>query len=185
MDAINLMMEEHKYILRGLKVFRRMSVEILNGKDVDFDGFDKMINFVRNYADKHHHNKEEIVLFKKIEEELGKEEAKGPLSGMYIEHTMGRLYIKTLEEAILRVKNGDNDSKVDIIANSVCYADLLSSHIEKEDKVFYTFARRALSDGAIKELNESCEIIEKAAGDLNLQEKYINELEEMERKLGI
>jgi len=55
MDAINLMMDEHKYILRGLKLFRKLSVEILNSKDVDFISFEKMILFVRNYADKHHH----------------------------------------------------------------------------------------------------------------------------------
>ena len=107
MDAINLMMEEHQYILRGLKIFRRLSVEILNSNTVDFLSFEKMISFVRNYADKHHHNKEEVVLFKKMETQLGEKMVKGPLSGMYIEHDLGRQHMKILEEALLRVKDGD------------------------------------------------------------------------------
>jgi len=71
MDAIDLMMDEHKYILRGLKIFRKLSLEILKSDSVDFASFEKMILFVRNFADKHHHNKEEVVLFKKMETQLG------------------------------------------------------------------------------------------------------------------
>ncbi len=184
MDAIDLMMDEHKYIFRGLKLFRKLSVEILNSNTVDFVSFEKMILFVRNYADKHHHNKEEIVLFKKMETQLG-DMVKGPLSGMYIEHDLGRQHIKLLEEALLRVKNGDLDSRVDIIANSVCYSDLLTRHIEKEDKLIYTFARRKLSQVDIEDVNVSCEKLESQATKNQLQKEYIDVLEMLERKYDI
>ncbi|MFT5875288.1 MAG: hemerythrin-like domain-containing protein [Clostridium sp.] len=182
MDAIELMIDEHKNILRGLKLFRKLSVEILNSNTVDFLSLEKMILFVRNYADKHHHNKEEVVLFKKMETQLGNM-VKGPLSGMYIEHDLGRQHIKLLEEAILRVKNGDLDSRVDIIANSICYADLLTRHIDKEDKLIYTFARRSLSQVDMDDVNESCENIELEATKNQLQNEYIGVLEELEKKL--
>ena len=185
MDAINLMMDEHKYILRGLKLFRKLSIEILNGNPVDFISFEKMISFVRNYADKHHHNKEEVVLFKKMETQLGDNIVKGPLSGMYIEHDLGRQHMKLLEEALLRVKDGYLDSRVDIIANAVCYTDLLTRHIEKEDKLIYTFARRALSQVDMESVNKSCEEIEVNATNDGLQNIYIDALEELERKYGI
>jgi len=182
MDAIDLMMDEHKYIMRGLKLFRKLSVEILNTNTVDFADFEKMILFVRNYADKHHHNKEEVVLFKKMETQLGEKMVKGPLSGMYIEHDLGRQHIKLLEEALLRVKNGDLDSQVDIIANSICYADLLTRHIDKEDKLIYSFARRALSEVDMEDVNLSCENLELEATNNQLQKKYIGVLEELEKK---
>ena len=185
MDAIDLMMEEHKYISRGLKVFRKLSIEILNTNTVDFTSFEKMILFVRNYADKHHHNKEEVVLFKKMETQLGEKMVKGPLSGMYIEHDLGRQHIKLLEEALLRVKNGDSESQVDIIANSICYSDLLTRHIEKEDKLIYTFARRALNKADIDDINVSCEELESLATKNNLQKQYIDVLEMLEKKHGI
>jgi hemerythrin-like domain-containing protein len=182
MNAIDLMMDEHKYIMRGLKLFRKLSVDILNTNTVDFDDFEKMILFVRNYADKHHHNKEEVVLFKKMEDKLGQKMVKGPLSGMYIEHDLGRQHIKLLEEALLRVKNGDLDSQVDVIANSVCYADLLTRHINKEDTLIYNFARRALSEVDMESVNISCDLIEAAANKNQLQNKYIGVLEELEKK---
>jgi len=184
MDAIDLMMDEHKYILRGLKLFRKLSLEILNSNTVDFESFEKMILFVRNFADKHHHNKEEVVLFKKMESQLG-DKVKGPLSGMYIEHDLGRQHIRLLEEALLKVKNGDLDSRVDLIANSVCYSDLLTRHIEKEDKLIYTFARRSLSKADIEDVNASCEKIESQATENNLQNEYITVLEQLERKYNI
>jgi len=46
MDAINLMMDEHKNILRGLKLFRKLSLEVLKGNSIDFVAFEKMISFV-------------------------------------------------------------------------------------------------------------------------------------------
>jgi len=157
----------------------------LNTNTVDFISFEKMILFVRNYADKHHHNKEEAVLFKKMETQLGEKMVKGPLSGMYIEHDLGRQHIKLLEEALLRVKNGDLDSQVDIIANSICYSDLLTRHIDKEDKLIYTFARRALSQSDMVDINVSCEKLESEATKNNLQKKYIGVLEMIEKKYDI
>lgn len=182
MNAINLMMDEHKYILRGLRVFRKLSLEVLNSNTVDFVAFEKMISFVRNYADKHHHNKEEVILFKKMETQIVNHMAKGPLSGMYIEHDLGRQHMRLLEAALLKVKDGDLDSRVDIIANAVAYTDLLARHIEKEDKVIYSFARRALSQLDIEDVNISCEKIEAEATDHQLQKNYIHILEELEKK---
>ena len=95
-----------------------------------------------------------------METQLGEQMVKGPLSGMYIEHDLGRQHMKLLEGALLKVKNGDLDSRVDIIAKSVCYTDLLTRHIEKEDKLIYTFARRALCEADIEAVDESCKKIE-------------------------
>ncbi|WP_443661363.1 hemerythrin domain-containing protein [Clostridium sp.] len=182
MDAIELMMDEHKYISRGLKIFRKLSIEILRTNTVDFVSYETMISFVRNYADKHHHNKEEVVLFKKMETQLGEKMVKGPLSGMYIEHDLGRQHITLLEEALLRVKAGDLDSQVDIIANSICYSDLLTRHIDKEDKLIYTFARRALSNVDMEDININCEKLESQATENHVQKQYIDALEMLEKK---
>lgn len=182
MDAIQLMMEEHKNIKRALSVIRKISIGVLNGCEVPFEDFNRIIEFVRNYADKHHHNKEEEVLFKKMREDIGEALVEAPITGMLVEHDFGRLFIKNLEDALERVKNGDMDSRVDIIANAVGYSDLLNRHIDKEDKVIYTFARRSLKEDAMKYVNESCEKIEQTAENDKLQNKYISIVEELESK---
>ena len=71
MKAIEIMMEEHRYIERMLKVVRKACYKILQGEDIDYDDFYKIIEFIKNYADGHHHNKEEIFLFNKMVEKLG------------------------------------------------------------------------------------------------------------------
>ncbi|MDP4143733.1 MAG: hemerythrin domain-containing protein [Bacillota bacterium] len=182
MDAIELMMEEHKNIKKALQVIRTMCIGILNGVEVDYEDFNKIIAFVRNYADKHHHNKEEVILFKKMQEEIGEDKVSAPIQGMLIEHDFGRLFMKGLEEAVEKVKAGEQNSRVDVIANAIGYTDLLTRHIDKEDKVIYQFARRSLSNKSIEEVNKSCEQIEMEAENESIQKTYINILEELENK---
>lgn len=181
MDAIVLMMEEHTNIKRVLSVIRKLCIRILNGEFVDYDDFYKIIDFVQNYADKHHHNKEEDILFKKMIADLGNEAAGGPLYGMLAEHDMGRLYIMNLINALELYKNGNSDSRVDIIANSISYADLLNRHIDKEDNAIYKFAQNKLSKDAVKEIEERCREAEVLAKEKNIQDKYLKLINELER----
>jgi Uncharacterized conserved protein len=180
-DAVDLMKEEHEYIKRALQVIRNMSLSILESGEVYYEDFESVIEFIRNYADKHHHNKEEVILFKKMEEQIG-QKVKAPLSGMFIEHDLGRLFISNLEAALQRVKNGYKDSRIDVIANAVVYADLLNRHIDKEDNAIYSFARRSLNAEALEEVNNACSEVEKSAMEKNTQETYIKILKSLEKK---
>ncbi len=46
MDSIKLMMEEHQYILRMLAVVRNACYGILKGSEINYEDFDKMIDFI-------------------------------------------------------------------------------------------------------------------------------------------
>ena len=54
MKAIEIMNEEHKYILRMLQVIRKCCFKILNNEEIIYEDFYKKIDFIRNYADNHH-----------------------------------------------------------------------------------------------------------------------------------
>jgi hemerythrin-like domain-containing protein len=182
MDSIELMVSEHKNIKRMLKVVRAICIKVLDHEEVDIDDFYKIIDFVRNYADKHHHAKEENILFKKMGDELGEKITKGPIAGMFVEHDLGRLYMSNLEEALEKFKNGDKNSRVDIIANCISYTDLLHRHIDKEDTAIYNFARRALSKEGMDQVEASCREVEDTAASQRIQEKYLKLVEEFEKK---
>jgi len=64
MNSIELMIYKHTNILRMLKVVRNACYKILLGDDICYEDFEKMIDFIRSYADAHHHGKEEKFLFK-------------------------------------------------------------------------------------------------------------------------
>lgn len=185
MNTLQLMIDEHKNIKRMLKVMRKASFNILKGDAIDFGDFYEMIDFVRNYADRHHHGKEENMLFNRMLDELGAVAEKLIRHGMFVEHDLGRLYMKDLEVALNKVREGDEEAKIDIIANAVSYTNLLNRHIDKEDSVVYTFAEKNLSAESLAAINEECEKYEIEMSEQKVQDKYISLIEKLENKYNI
>ena len=183
MKSINIMVQEHENIKRMLKVIRKYSYKVLLDKKIDYDDFYKIIDFIRNYADKHHHMKEEKVLFKIMEENLPQFAKNGPITGMLIEHDIARLYILNLEKALDEYKEGNDEKRLDIIANSISYADLLNRHIDKENTALYKFAEKLLPSENKQEVDKQSEKIEKDANEKGIQNKYLKLLKELEEKV--
>lgn len=71
MYGIDLLVQEHKNIIAYTEFMRRLCCDILEGKEVDINAFRECVDFGRNYADKHHHGKEEKILFRHMLEKLG------------------------------------------------------------------------------------------------------------------
>lgn len=180
MNCIELMVEEHKNIKRMLAVIRKYCNRILNGEKVQYEDFFKIIDFVRNYADKHHHGKEELLLFNRMMEELGPTAEKLVRYGMYVEHDLGRLHVQELEAAVKRVIDGDMEARLDVIANAISYTHLLNRHIDKEDGVVYKYAQNNLPKETMNRLEQECLEFEQKATEDKIQEKYSTLLNELE-----
>ena len=180
MKAIEIMNEEHKYILRMLQVIRKCCFKILNNEEIIYEDFYKIIDLIRNYADNHHHKKEEKILFIKMVEELGEPAKKEVNLGMLVEHDLGRLHVRELVAALEKVKAGEEEAKLDVIANAISYTHLLIRHIDKEDRVIYKFAERNLNDEVIKLIDDECENYE--INNEEIKNKYISILEELEKR---
>ena len=97
-----------------------------------------------------------------------------------MEHDLGRLYIKDFSRALENVKNGNEESKLDLIANAISYTHLLERHIDKEDRVIYKYAERELESSILDLVNEEC--IEFELKNNDIKEKSIDILEELERE---
>ncbi|MFW5981292.1 MAG: hemerythrin domain-containing protein [bacterium] len=183
MKSIDLMIEEHRYIKKVLAVARKLSLNILEKNEVDVEAFYMIIDFVRNYADSHHHSKEEDILFKKMTEELGVEVETGPIAKMLNEHQMGRMFMQKLENALQDYKTGEQEARLDIIANTVAYADMLYHHIDKEDEAVYVYGRETLSEEALDEVEYLVKELEAKADEEGVQEKYIDIVNELESRV--
>ncbi|MFZ5989041.1 MAG: hemerythrin domain-containing protein [Bacillota bacterium] len=183
MNCIELMVDEHKNIKRMLVVIRKYCNRILNGDSVKYEDFYKIIDFVRNYADKHHHGKEELLLFNRMMEELGPTAEKLVKYGMNVEHDLGRLHVQELEAAVMRVLEGDMEARLDVIANAVSYTHLLHRHIDKEDGVVYKYAQNNLPKETMNRLEQECISFERRAREEKTQERYLALLSELESQL--
>jgi len=180
--AIEVMMDEHQYILRALKTARQMCKQVMEKGKVETEDFYKFIDFVRNFADKYHHGKEEVILFRLMEAEIGQMAVEGPIRGMLVEHDLGRLYMSRLEKALEDYKEGNKDTMLDIIANTISYTHLLNQHINTEDKTLYPFAQRRLSKTSLKKMNEEVKKMEENDENKKTREKYLAIVEELENK---
>jgi len=183
MNSIDIMVEEHKNVKRMLVVIRKLCYKIIKSDEINYEDFYKVIDFVRNYADKHHHGKEETMLFNRMTEELGAAAQKLVNQGMLVEHDLGRLYMRQLEVAVGKVLEGDDEARVDVIGNAMSYENLLNRHIDKEDNVVYKYAQNNLSKATIEKIEEECEVFEKTPESNAARKKYLKMLADMEEKL--
>lgn len=110
--------DEHKVILRMLKILEKAAQNLEEGKEVKPEGFKKAVDFIRNFADRCHHGKEEDTLFPMMEK-YGIPREGGPLGVMLYEHTLGRNYVKGMAEALEKYEKGDRSSIKKLVENTV------------------------------------------------------------------
>ena len=113
-------------------------------------------------------------------EELGEPAKKAVNQGMLVEHDLGRLHVRELVAALEKVKAGEEEAKLDVIANAISYTHLLTRHIDKEDRVIYKFAERNLKNEVMKFIDIECENYE--INNEEIRNKYISILEELEKR---
>lgn len=175
MNGIDLLLKEHQNILTFTDYLRSICCDILEGKEVDTETFRDCLDFGRTYADKHHHGKEEKILFRYMLEKLGTVAEKLVRQGMLVEHDLGRYHMGELEKALNNYDQvATTANKLDIILNAAGYADLLRRHIEKEDAVCFSFASRMLSDADKRQIDDETKQFEIEEEQGGIQEKYLS-----------
>ena len=81
------------------------------------------VDFIRNYADRFHHAKEEDVLFVALVEN-GMPREHSPVAAMLMEHDQGRAFVKAMEEATLAALAGKRGQEKIIAENARGYIEL-------------------------------------------------------------
>src|SRR3989344_6473793 len=98
-EPTKILSEEHQFILKVIGALNRECDALEKGKGIDKNFFERAIDFIRNYADKFHHAKEEDILFK----ELCKDDVNmhcNPTEQMLYEHDLGRNFVKGMSYGI-------------------------------------------------------------------------------------
>lgn len=131
--------QEHEDIKQMLKILNEVSARLDAGQTVDPAHLESMVEFIRVFADRCHHGKEEDYLFVAIEA-AGIPRQGGPTGIMLEEHDEGRGYVGALAEGVERYKAGDTSAASVISQNARNYAELLDQHIDKENEILYEMA---------------------------------------------
>jgi hemerythrin-like domain-containing protein len=141
MQARGPLMTEHRLIERMISVIERVLVKIESTQKIDPLFVDTAVDFIRVYADRTHHGKEEGILFRDLSQRPLSAEDQQVMKELIQEHAFGRQTTKSLVEANERYRNGE-ESAVREIANKLrTLVEFYPKHIEKEDKVFFPASR--------------------------------------------
>ncbi len=147
---------EHEAIRTALNIIEKMYQRVQEEREIDKKDIKDLINFLRVFADKCHHGKEEVFLFPALEE-AGIPNKNGPIEKMLEQHRQGRELIKKMEEAV----NGRSINRESYIEASSSYVKLLRDHIEKENTYLLPLSDARLSKDKQKALMKDFERLEK------------------------
>ena len=159
MKATEELKEEHKAIKLTLSILSNVSKRLESGEKVDQEDLDIILDFLKTFADKCHHGKEEDLLFVAMEK-VGIPRDRGPIGVMLKEHEMGRSYVRNMSEAVEKYKAGELSYSSQFVENAKKYTELLTQHIDKEDNILYPMADMQLSEEKQRELIEKFEELE-------------------------
>ncbi len=143
MKATDILSEEHRIILNVLECLGKIAEEAEEKKTLNATSANAAINFIRNFADRCHHAKEEDCLFEVLVQH-GIPRDGGPIGVMLMEHDTGRGYVRGMAQSVDAAAQGVQDAVQKFIQNVRDFIALLQNHIYKEDHVLFPMADRTL-----------------------------------------
>jgi len=148
-DPIDTLMDEHRTIERGLDALEVLAGQLADGADISRERPDALLSFIREYGDDFHHQKEEGLLFPALGR-AGMPSNMGPVAVMLHEHDVGRAHVESMAAAVDAGLAGD--ARGAFITHARGFAQLLRSHIQKEDGILYPMARQRITGPQWEEL---------------------------------
>ncbi len=144
-DITRVLMEEHKLILRMIALLEKNAPETAAGRYRNWQFYRDAIDFIRSFADRFHHAKEEDILFASLLDN-GMPKEHSPVAAMLMEHDQGRGFVRSMEVALAEAEAGISEACRLVAANALAYSALLRDHIDKEDTILYPLAERVIPE---------------------------------------
>lgn len=169
MKCTNLLMQEHKIILRILHVLEQMSCCIEKGDSLAQQDVRVLLGLLRMFADDHHQLMEESALFPELMKSASAQDH--CLRHIRFEHDQERSLVLGLEDA-LHTQQG-----MEFVHYAERLVSLIRNHIIKEDNVLFDIVERSLSaeqDDAVVKAFEKFHVDDGFLADLRrLEWKYL------------
>lgn len=134
---IGPLMKEHRLIEKMVTLLEKEFKKISENQKPNLSFIDDVIDFVKTYADRCHHGKEEDILFAELKKKDISSKHSKILDELINEHIYARKTTKALLKAKQNYVNGDL-KKINGILNYIKkLIEFYPKHINKEDKSFF------------------------------------------------
>lgn len=169
--------EEHELILQALDALEKKVTALESGAAPDRAYFDRAVEFLRSFADRCHHGKEEDLLFKAMINR-GFPQHGGPIAVMLSEHETGRAFIRGIAEGAAALGTDPGAAKR-IVENGRGYIGLLRAHIDKENNILFPMADNVLTAEDQEHLGKEFERFETEETGAGIHESMLKLLDEL------
>ncbi len=184
MRPTEILMQEHRVIEQVMNCLEIIAQRAEADSKLDVESANQAIDFLRNFADRCHHGKEEDCLFPLLEQK-GFSPDEGPTGVMRQEHEAGRRYICGMEEACNAVTDRDSPAIGAFASNARAYVLLLREHIHKEDHCLFSMADQALSEQEQQQVMDSFANVEQDDMGPGTHQKYLDIAIELAKRFDV
>jgi len=171
-NATQNLENDHVQILKLIDVM----VEMIKLPDANAEHLEEVVELIRKFADGLHHAKEENLLFPLMAEK-GFSMQQGPVAVMLMDHEEGRRFVRRISENIQLYKDGQLSALNQVYTNMKGYADLLTSHIGKENNILFRMADNVFSSEDNQSLLAEFSSIDKGNGTNTTSNEYVNRIQ--------
>jgi len=171
------LMKEHRLVERMLATVERGLAEIEATHRIDPLFVDAAVDFIRTYADRTHHGKEEDILFAELGRRQLSDDDRQAMDELVADHVFARRTTQAIVAANEQYRSGDAEALSAIVSGLRTLCDFYPPHIAKEDKAFFPAARAYFSDKDDQVLLARFQDFDRAM----IHEKYTLVVERLER----
>lgn len=146
MQARGPLMIEHRLIDQMLNVIQRALERVEQTQAIDPFFVDAAVDFMRVYADRAHHGKEEGILFRNLLKKHLSSEDRQVMDELIEDHVLGRKVTGALVEANMRYREGNHAALAEVTTHLQTLVNFYPKHIKKEDEIFFPASRAYFSE---------------------------------------
>jgi hemerythrin-like domain-containing protein len=178
MKSRNLLLEDHRHILRVLNVLEEMAARVQRGQKPNENDVKGVVEFLKGFGDSRHQGKEESVLFPALLRGSGQKNYR-ELCHLIYEHNQERTMVNRIADSLMPRKTKD------FVYFAGHLVTILRSHLKEEDEVLLPLMKETFSAADDERVAREMKTYDRRwKGDLaglllsldNLESKYCRKL---------
>src|ERR1039457_7287948 len=179
---VEMLEAEHRVIQKMVAGMSVLAEQLELGEPVDVSLLESIVVFLRTFADRCHHGKEEAFLFPALLRR-GVPSHGCPIGGLTMEHQKGRVMVGEMADAVRGYAAGQPSVRENLVKSLRALVAFYPNHIWKEDYLLFPLAGKVLTPEDQQELMDKFETVERELG-LDVHEGFDKVAAELERKVS-
>ena len=145
-----LLIKEHRLIEKMIEIIKQKEAKIQNKKEPDLAFINSAVYFIKMYADKTHHGKEEDIFFHDCAGKNMSEHDTNLMKELIQEHKFVRETTNELTKAKEKYQK-DMDNFKTVIEKLHTLTEFYPQHITKDDKLFFRNSEKYCTDEQLQQ----------------------------------